>query len=263
MKGPLRLWTFVDKLGRVPTDRHYVLGVDVSAGSGATPSVISIGEQHTQAKIGEYSNNRIAPEQFAKYLIALARFFSPEGSDPNMGAYILVEINGPGRILMDQLLQLGYRNLYYRRAETRISRKQTDEPGFWSDPQTKMVLLGEYRKALRDRLMENPSREALRECMEYVYLSQRNTVAHRRSMSTFDPSGMRENHGDRVIADALLWKGLKEEPRLSAESAYVPENTFRGRQLEARRREEEQLAEHSELGDGWELAEHGGLGKGW
>lgn len=263
MRGPLRLWTFVDRMGRAPTDRQYVFGIDVAAGTGATPSTIAIGEQHTRTKIGEYANNRIPPEQFAKYVVSLARFFAPEGTDPNMGAYLLVEVNGPGRIFMDQVVQLGYRNIYCRRSETRLSRKSTDEPGFFSTRETKLILLGEYRKALKDGLIENPSREALRECMEYVYISEQNNVAHRRSVSNFDPSGQRENHGDRVIADALLWKGLKEEPRAVMEQPDVPDNTFRGRQLARIREEEQRRLEHSELGRGWAVSEHSGLGSGW
>jgi len=45
----------------------------------------------------------------------------------------------------------------------------------------------------------------VRECREYVF-SQAGGLVHARSRSGVDPSGARDNHGDRVIADALAAK---------------------------------------------------------
>jgi hypothetical protein len=45
--------------------------------------------------------------------------------------------------------------------------------------------------------------------LEYVHDPQ-GGVMHARSRSKVDPSGARENHGDRVIADALAWKGVHD-----------------------------------------------------
>jgi hypothetical protein len=55
--------------------------------------------------------------------------------------------------------------------------------------------------------------------MDYVLSG--NSVEHIASLSSADPSGARANHGDRVIAEALCWKLLKE-PRTA--SAFEPKN---------------------------------------
>src|SRR5215469_6980014 len=46
----LLLWDYVDP---VPSGEQYVIGCDVSQGTGATPSVASIASKRTRTKIGE------------------------------------------------------------------------------------------------------------------------------------------------------------------------------------------------------------------
>jgi len=49
---------------------------------------------------------------------------------------------------------------------------------------------------------------ALAECLSYIY-TQGGSVVHSGSLNKEDPSGANANHGDRVIADALSWRGVK------------------------------------------------------
>ena len=39
--------------------------------------------------------------------------------------------------------------------------------------------------------------------------TQHGWIQHSKAGSSIDPSGARENHGDRPTADALLWKAMK------------------------------------------------------
>ena len=222
-KGNLLLWTSVDAAGRIPGDIECVLGIDVSAGTGASNSCISIGNKKTKEKIGEFSSANVAPHTLAKIAVALARWCN--------NGYLVWEANGPGSIFGPCVLELGYRNIYYRKNDKSISAKVSDTPGWYSTKDAKLALLGEYRKALATRAFINRSYYSLRECREYVFLAS-GSVEHSRSVNNVDPTGARENHGDRVIADALCWKGLKEFKNVVTRKAIVHPDCLMARRQE-------------------------------
>ena len=230
-KGRLRLWIHVDGHGEVPTDRRYVVGADISAGTGASNSCLSILDTKTGEKVGEYVNPNVRPELFGRTAVAICRWLG--------GAFLLWESNGPGRQFGDAVVETGYRNIYRRRAEQAISKKVSDIPGFAPTRENKLVLLGEYRRALETESFINRSSESLRECLEYVFLPN-GSVQHSRSTNSVDPSGAKDNHGDRVIADALAWKGVKDRPQpKKSESNEPPYGSFawRRKQWEKQQRE--------------------------
>lgn len=165
--------------------------------------------------------------------MAACRWF--KGSSGN-GAFLVWERNGPGRIFGDRVAELGYRNLYYRERETGLIAEPTDAAGWSSNAETKVALLGDYRTALANNRFVNPSREAVDELGEYVFSG--NSVEHTRSVSNAkeDPSGARNNHGDRVIADALAWRGALRRPhRADAGVVDPPVGSFAHRQARRRR----------------------------
>lgn len=55
----------------------------------------------------------------------------------------------------------------------------------------------------------NPSKPAISELKEYIY-SPTLGIVHARAETNIDPSGARDNHGDRCIADALAWRASKK-----------------------------------------------------
>ena len=75
------------------------------------------------------------------------------------------------------------------------------------------------------------------ECLDYVYTAG-GTIEYARTMDSIDPSMARENHGDRVIGDALLWRAMGEcaIPTLEP-SRRIPPNSIMGRRLARKRRE--------------------------
>ncbi len=198
--GPLRLWFIPDDKGKPPPG-IYAIGADVASGSGATPSCLSIGNCQTGEKVGEYVNSRIEPNDLAPLLVALAWLFkSPSGE----GAKIAWEIPGPGQALGKRVVDLGYRNIFFREGHE-LNPKITTIPGWTSTAQNKRVLLEDYRSALRSRQFLNRSYEALAECLSFRYTSQ-GTIEHSMEANVQDPSGARLNHGDRTMADAIQWK---------------------------------------------------------
>jgi hypothetical protein len=199
--GRLFLWCLLGKDGNLTLDHPVVIGVDVSAGTGASNSCLCAYDAITNEKLLEYVNPYIRPEELARQAVALARWLG--------GAYLVWESNGPGRQFGSRVIELGYGHIYYRRREEAISKKVSDIPGWASTKETKQVLMGEYRAAVEKFLCVNRSKEALEETLEYIF-DKTGGVSHSRENDKEDPSGAKGNHGDRVIADALAWRGMSE-----------------------------------------------------
>ncbi len=216
--GRWRLWINHEQLD--PMDL-FAVSADIATGTGASNSVISIGSMRTSQKIAEFANPMVKPHELAKIAVAAAKFFK--------NATMIWEANGPGRIFGDGVIDAGYREVYYRTNDKQLGAKESTVPGWYSTRENKLGVLGEYRRALASGDFINRSLEAVQECREYVFLAT-GSVEHGKSISNIDPSGARANHGDRVIADALLWKMMKQRGSLGTiEKSYVPPNSFAGR----------------------------------
>jgi len=223
--GPLKLWVMLDAQGNVSESlTDVVFGIDVSAGTGASNSAITGGNARTGEKILEYANPNIKPESFAAYTYALANAFNQ--------AFLVWDAGGPGGTFGDTIIELGYRNVYYKRNELTLSKKVTDTPGFFlSNKDIKRRLIGDYRRALKAQTFIQRSRVANEECLSYIYTT-RKTIEHSAALNSVDPSGAGDSHGDRVIADALCNKGMKVmKPDVKSES-HEPQNCYAARQRE-------------------------------
>ena len=55
-------------------------------------------------------------------------------------------------------------------------------------------------------------------------------------MATPDPSGARENHGDRPTADALCWKGMRGKGQQKVTDAEMLPGSLAWRRLMAQQR---------------------------
>ncbi len=200
--GHLRLWVDPDREGNIAADNgRYIIGCDISAGTGSSNTTACIYDQKTNEKIGEYANPQIRPEAFALQVFALGTWLN--------SAFVIWESNGVGRQFGAKFMELNYNNVYFRIKEESIAKKHTLIPGWHSTKETKLVLLGEYAAAVQGQKIVNRSEEALLETLEYIHNGQ-GGVSHAKSDNTDDPTGARDNHGDRVIADALAWRGLTD-----------------------------------------------------
>lgn len=203
-KGRLSLWTPIGENGKPPDDTLYFVACDIATGTGASNSTISVGAKKSGEKVAAFVSPNISPHELAHVAIALCKWFH--------NAQLGWEVNGPGQGFSKAVMEFGYGHLLFRRNEASISKKITDTPGWHSNPNTKVPLLQEYRRALQNREFLNRSKEAVAECRAYVYCTG-DGVAHTRSLTIADPSGAKANHGDRVIADAICWKMIKEVAR--------------------------------------------------
>lgn len=241
--GRLELWCLPTKDGNFSSDHKIVIGVDVSAGTGASNSCICGYDKITNEKILQYVNPYIRPEEFARQVVAIARWLG--------NAVIIWESNGPGSQFGSRVIELGYRNVYFYRREEAISKKVSDIPGWAPTKEGKLVVIGNYRAAIEKGICVNRSKEALEECLEYIF-DPGGGVSHARSKNKEDPSGARSNHGDRVMADALAWmilSGAKAKPS-QAEKPKVPIGSLAWRR---EMREKGKVRSSRELlhSDGW------------
>jgi hypothetical protein len=241
-QGDLKLWINVDAHGHVPHDRPYAIGVDVSAGSGASNSAVSIGDGKTGEKVGEYLTPRMRPEALAGYVAALGRFFADAHSRE---AKVIWEGQGPGTGFGPRLQELGYRNIYYH--TTQDNPKPTNRAGWFSTANGKYMFLTEYGRAMAAGEFLNRSREAILEMREYVH-TPAGGIAHSRSMSCLDPTGAKDRHGDIVMADTLLWHILKRIVQGGVSAAddkmAFPQTSFGERQQKRQKASQLRYCEH-------------------
>ncbi len=226
-EGLLKLWLHLAADGRPPKDREYAVTADVSTGMGASNSTLSVVDFKTAEKVAEWACPTMKPETFGVFAVAVARWFSGAEDD---GALLCWEANGPGLQFGKAVGELSYGRIYFRHNERKFTTgEESTIPGFYTSEETKRVLLGSYGRDLKEAKFVNRSRLALDECLSYVYRAGK--IVNYGSTRGEDPSGARENHGDRVIADALAAKMLRERNMLkqAEESAAVPEGSFMAR----------------------------------
>lgn len=209
--GHIHLWSLLDGDGKMGGNRKFIVGVDVSVGTGSSNSVLAAYDEANHEKVLEYANPYIRAEDFAFQAVAIARWLNK--------ALLIWERNGPGLPFGSRVIELGYGNIYLRKREDKIFKEVTQEPGWYSDPKTKQSLLEEYRSVVEKGTLINRSKIALEETLEYVFTPT--SVAHSRENDKADPTGAKANHGDRVIADALAYRGLTERKFLPKSAKTV------------------------------------------
>lgn len=100
--GHLRLWCLLNKDNEPPKDHRYIVGGDVSAGTGSSNSTLCVWDEATAEKVAEYANPYIRPEALAYQAVALAQWFG--------NALLIWEANGPGRQFGSRVVDLDYGN---------------------------------------------------------------------------------------------------------------------------------------------------------
>jgi hypothetical protein len=226
----------------VPLPGVYKMGADVSGGTGKTPSCIAIGDALTGKKVGEYANPRIDPKEFGTLLVALGSLFSDETGSP---AEVGWEDRGPGATCGERLHELNYPRRYRSVSRLAVGKKFAMKDGWHPEGDAKALLLRDYKHALANRIFHEPSVTALEETLKFKY-DKLGKIVHTGAMENPDPSGARENHGDRATASAICWLLIKEgglvketKPQEEAPLTYWFQ-TLEGRRAQAEKNEQRQ-----------------------
>jgi hypothetical protein len=200
VNGPLRLWIYPDYRNKIDRNIEIGAGADIAAGTGASNSTATFVNLRTGEKIAEYANPWVKPELYAHVMTALCRYFND--------AFLVFDASGPtGQVFSQEIMRLGYSNIYYRRDDEGIKHKVSDKPGVFLNTKPRARLLGAYRRCLKDRTFIQRSLEANNECLEYIQKTSEEII-HSSAANSVDPSGAGMSHGDRVIADCCAVKAL-------------------------------------------------------
>lgn len=206
MNGRWLLWINLVH-GNQPPPGEYVIGADVATGKGgieSTNSVLSVVNRNTGEKVARFASREIYPHDLAVLAVGAARFWN--------NAFLIWEDNGPGGVMGQRVQKLGYHNIFYReKDEKSAASDKTGKAGWWSNKETKQLLLSNYFSALAEGLFLNPDEASLRECLEYV-IDDDGGYVHSSAEAANNPLSSDENHGDMVIADAVAYRGVTDRP---------------------------------------------------
>jgi hypothetical protein len=198
--GRLHLWCnlTMDKGDLVPPRRHlHQMGVDVSAGTGASNSAISVWNCVTLNKVARYMRNDWNSYRFAEAAFAIGKWFG--------GCNIVFEGGGHGSAFGDRLRELGYGNVFWMEDK---KGKRRPRPGLHFEGSGKLNLLHDYGRALLDGEAVCRDREALKEGFAFQ-LGADSLAQHSDALNRSNPGGAKKNHGDAWMSDCLAWYRVK------------------------------------------------------
>lgn len=205
-EGQIKLWVLPKGEAELPMMRAGA-AVDVSAGSGYSPSCLSVGNARTGEKVAEYANANIFAPDFATFVVAFLRMIRDEKGTHPLLAW---EIQGSSAFAKRVLEQLYYSPVHWLDDDVRVWVKKNAAPkaGWNPSPKSILTLMEEYRDALYQQRLINRSAEALDETLNFIYTST--SVEYRaRGKRQMDGSGAAIHHGDQVRADALMYRMIK------------------------------------------------------
>lgn len=228
--GILDLWIRPSASGELPKDRHYVVGVDISLGVGASNSVVAIADIDTKETVAEFASSTITPDELARFVYAVASWFNQ--------ALVIWEDNGIGNTFRTSLSRLGYSNYWVRTEEGSVKRKRGRRFGYATTGTGKKTLLINAVTALKRGEYICRSQPAIEEFSYYQHSG--GTIVHVSSLMAEGPgSDHQENHGDRAIAHALVNHVIKDIVTNTERPAVIPEHCLFNRRKEWQRQEKD------------------------
>jgi hypothetical protein len=197
--GPWKIWRVKDD-GRPDQNYHYIFGIDVSRGYGASNSAITIICAETHEIIAQFANNSTPPYELARLVCAAAIWCGGQNRVPE----IIFESNGTAGVDFGrQLRHYEYPNIWLDKTLGVVTEKNTKHYGFHSTTDKKAALLGLLRRAYAHGRIVNHSIDSIAEAMQYIHLPDGSIGP---ASDADEKRNVRADHGDRVIADALaLW----------------------------------------------------------
>jgi hypothetical protein len=227
IKGAWKLWCTLeadaDGILRPRQDHTYVFGIDVSAGLGASNSVISVFDRDLGEKVAEFADAYTSPERLAEIAALAGVWFG----GPTGYAMLAWETNGPGGAFTKRIKSLAYPYLYRAVRTATRGNDSGDALGWTSNRPNKEYLLGGYRTALARGDFINRCAKAMEEASRYVYGESSGEILPGEMQE--EEGNARATHGDRVIADAVAYEAALKAPRIKPPERPVPARSFLGR----------------------------------
>lgn len=199
-----------------------IMGVDVASGSrdqegrGASNSVLSIGRVEGQkvVKVAQYMTHGLMPHLLARIACALGWAFPMMQSDAAWPAFAIWEMQGPGDFFGNVLTHdLGYPHYYIETTAKGVKHNgfhmSTHRKSDGTVAGSKVNVFNEYKKWLQEEWYKEPSFDTYKEMEQYKYTEDAGPQ-HVSVKTALDPGLGRANHGDTVIATALMIWAAKE-----------------------------------------------------
>jgi hypothetical protein len=218
-RGNFRWWGELEEIKNVlrPNQLHnYIIGSDISFGTGASNSTAMIVDRNTGELIGELVTPDMRVDEFADVVSAL--YFWIGGA--NAPFVIWERTGGHGINFGRRIMENGVTNVYTKTTETGKTRKRQQVYG-WDNTGgpngTKGDLLERLEIALKEGLKDKHERayliihseEVTNEMDGYIFYSSGELDS---SESIDQSSGARKRHGDRIIGVGLCVLGMLDQP---------------------------------------------------
>lgn len=203
--GKMSLWGPLVMGTDPPADREYVVGVDIAGGTGASNSVIFVGDCLTGEQVFEYATNTTLPHTLARIAVAICQWFR---CDDGRGAFLIWESSGPtGGVFGQEVIALGYRNVYYRQSEDDLSASISTKYGYATTGATKEKGLGNLMQGMISGRLKVRSKAIYTEWRGYTFKNGK--VEYSGSRQTGNEADKGTSHGDRVIAAMVAWHRMR------------------------------------------------------
>lgn len=186
--GNFRIWE------KPQPNEKYVIGVDPSGGDrGGDPAAIAVYKHRTMTQVAEW-HGYMAPDLLAVEATAIALYYNE--------ALIVPEANNHGGTFISVIRNTKYSRLLFRRRNAPDARraKNQEKFGFLTLENSKKLIIDGFSKFIREGADRIKSKQALQECVTYVYDDNNRSNAQ---------SGC---HDDLVIAHALAVYGCTVRP---------------------------------------------------
>jgi hypothetical protein len=203
--GRVKLWCPLDVGGRPPVDK-YGAGLDPSTGTGASNTCLSLASATTGEKVLEIADPSLGTVEAAEFFHAVFMMFLDKHGDPPLVGW---QIAGPGAKFKQRLCdELGYMRVYRRVTDPFVMfAKDSDKVGLDATVKTTRPMLDDYAESLRKREFLNRSEMAMKEALAWKY-NDKGEPEWAGSIPD-DPSGARDNHGDRSMSDIICNKMIR------------------------------------------------------
>jgi len=228
--GRWRFWMEFDAEGRPPRNTRYVMGVDIAAGStddagrGASNSIIAVADWLTGELVAEFVTHGKKPYELAAIAVAAGKWF--EGDD-YLPAMMVPERNGPGGEFVDVAAKkYRYPNMFMQS----MARGDDLKMGWHKDGRGDEARLafGLHDEMICDGRFKERSTDCVQEMRCYQHNPNgRGAPVHSASLMARDPSGARDNHGDRVIARICICQALKRPLDVVKKRGQAPWGSYR------------------------------------
>ena len=210
-KGLLKLWVELDTDGNPPQNTEYSVGADIAGGTGSNHSSNSsaqVFDRLTGIQVASWADNAMPPHRFARLCIALCKFFSNRMGRP---AVLVPETNGPtGGQFIRQCQEDEFSQLYVRVVEGVVDLKKTTRKLGYHNSDGGKDILERMQAGLDSGQCVIRDVAVLQECSHYIYKNGK--ITHALAQATDDESAKGRAHGDRAIAAACGFLGVKEHP---------------------------------------------------